>query len=500
MAWGALVVVVLAGTSCAGEEGAQDADGDGWTVEDGDCDDGDERVHPGAAETWYDGVDQDCDGGSDHDQDGDGRDALTSGGTDCWDEPSSTPEGTATLNGFTPEIEAKDVHPGAQERWYDGVDALAAGDGDFDAHRDGHQTPAYPTDGFGAFGEDCDDGDATVAPGAAELCDGQDNDCDGHLPVEETDGDGDDHVECAGDPGGWDGFGSMGFEDCDDADDSVYPGARERCDGLDNDCDAVLPAEESDEDGDGHVACVVDRWGWDGDPIAGGSDCDDGESRAYPGAGETCGDGIVNDCGSTEEEAIDACALAGTMSLAEADGRLTGERQGGEAGTAVAPAGDLDGDGFADVLVGAPEEGEGVAYVFHGPLGGEVLTGDAEAQLVGQSSGDRAGLAVAGAGDIDQDGCPDLLVGAPRVDDAARGAGAAYLVYGPASGEHALSRRGLGLHGASSGDGAGVSVAGAGDVDGDGFDDLLVGAPLAVAGLLGAPNHQRGPRGGCGRG
>ena len=73
-----------------------DADGDGYTVADGDCDDSDGSVHPGATETWYDGLDQDCGGGSDWDQDGDGADVAPANFTE--NEVSSS----SSVNSATP--------------------------------------------------------------------------------------------------------------------------------------------------------------------------------------------------------------------------------------------------------------------------------------------------------------------------------------------------------------------------------------------------------------
>jgi hypothetical protein len=116
------------------------------------------------------------------------------------------------------------------------------------------------------------------------------------------------------------------------------------------------------------------------------------------------------------------------------------------------------------------------------PSGTIDLAADADATLLGAADGDSAGWAVAPAGDVNGDGRPDLLVGAPRTDPLGRAdAGSVYVMFGPAAGLPAelgtLGGRGYRIDGASAGDRAGTAVAAAGDVDCDGFGDVLVGAP-----------------------
>ena len=140
--------------------------------------------------------------------------------------------------------------------------------GDLDG--DGWGAPGHP-DCPNGDETDCDDGDSAVHPGAGEVCDGIDNDCD-PLTDELVDDDGDGAAECDG--------------DCDDGDPLSHPGAQELCDGLDNDCDGSVPDDELDIDGDGYLACA------DGDA----ADCDDHDASNHPGAMEECDDGEDNDC------------------------------------------------------------------------------------------------------------------------------------------------------------------------------------------------------------
>ena len=165
-----------------------------------------------------------------------------------------------------------------------------------------------------------------------------------------------------------------------------------------------------------------------------------------------------------------------------ADGRLLWRREGCDFpdrfGSAVAWTGDLDGDGASDVMVSAIQASPnavpfaGSVYVYSG-LSGQLIW-----QLDGQANSEFFGTAVAGAGDTDGDGVDDLLVGAWNASPGGLGqAGSAYL-YSGATG--ALLRR---WNGVAQDEFVGQSVADAGDMDGDGLADVLIGAPHAASWL-----------------
>ena len=142
---------------------------------------------------------------------------------------------------------------------------------------------------------DCLDSDPSVFL-FAEICDGQVNSCGNLLSTTETDDDGDGHIECAIDSSGWDGPSNViGDGDCDDSNATIYPGATQLCDGLENTCISSLPSDEVDNDGDGYVECTVTT-SWSG--IVGGDDCDDTNVNISPGASELC-DGVANVCGTS---------------------------------------------------------------------------------------------------------------------------------------------------------------------------------------------------------
>jgi FG-GAP repeat protein len=151
-----------------------------------------------------------------------------------------------------------------------------------------------------------------------------------------------------------------------------------------------------------------------------------------------------------------------------------------EIGGAVAPAGDLDEDGFDDILLGTAafteNVTEGQAFVFYGPLSGHRTSASAEAIIRGTFFSESLGAAVASAGDVNQDGINDIIIGAPHFPLKSQGPGRAYVFYGPVLGALSAASADAILFGEGINDAFGTSVAPAGDVNGDGIADVVVGA------------------------
>jgi hypothetical protein len=164
---------------------------------------------------------------------------------------------------------------------------------------------------------------------------------------------------------------------------------------------------------------------------------------------------------------------------------MTGASSGDRFGWNVAGCGDVDGDGDGDLLVGAPyndggQNNAGVSYLF---LGSPSMDPFAELHFYGMYADQHVGMCNAGAGDVDRDGYDDMLVGAPGYNGALPAAGGAYIYLG---GPAIHTTADIQFIGTVQNGAFGSSLAGAGDIDGDGYSDIMVGAPGDATGGSGA--------------
>ncbi len=239
-------------------------------VDDTDCDDTRGDINPGAVDPVGNGEDNNCDGIAGVDADGDSMASVASGGLDCDDSDPL-------------------VYDGAPDFVVNGIDNDCDGAPGTDGDGDGE--PSVETGGL-----DCDDADPLQNPTAAELCNGEDDDCDGQIDIGtidsitfylDNDGDGFGNAGITADdcspPSGYVGDDT----DCDDSDPLTNPAAiDDALDGIDQNCDG-LPGVDADLDGQASAA-------------TGGSDCDDTDPTIYLGAPETAYDTVDQDCDGSD--------------------------------------------------------------------------------------------------------------------------------------------------------------------------------------------------------
>jgi len=156
----------------------------------------------------------------------------------------------------------------------------------------------------------------------------------------------------------------------------------------------------------------------------------------------------------------------------------------------VAGAGDVNNDGYDDILIGAygNDDGPGInagkTYLIFGDetnqISMDISLTDADASFKGEAENDYSGYSVAGAGDVNNDGYDDILIGAYGNDDGGSGAGKTYLIFGDEtdqiSMDISLTAANALFIGENEDDQSGISVARASDVNNDGYDDILIGA------------------------
>jgi uncharacterized delta-60 repeat protein len=296
-----------------------------------DCDDANGEIHPAATESC-DGTDNDCDEEIDEgvlrefygDDDGDG-----------YGDPTVITEGCTVTenqaeNGLDCDDTNADIHPTAIESC-DEIDNDCDGVIDPDSSIDAITWYIdYDSDGYGSslYSQitcsqpvdyvdndlDCDDLDASICPGGDEYCDGLDNDCDGDIDPDSSldaitwyldsdgdgDGDGNSTMLACSQPSTY----VSNNLDCDDANDSIFVGAAEICNNIDEDCDGDIDEQaidvisyflDTDADGFGSDASATSSCSLPSNASFVGGDCDDTNNLVGPNAIELC-DGIDNDC------------------------------------------------------------------------------------------------------------------------------------------------------------------------------------------------------------
>jgi len=209
-------------------------------------------------------------------------------------------------------------------------------------------------------------------------------------------------------------------------------------------------------------------------------------------AGDIDGDGVndllMSALGSVGRVFVVSGPFAPDIDLETSEPALVGEDTSTETGSDVAGVGDLNGDGYDDILIGDPfdEEVGGKAWLVYGPVRTSQSLADAPARLVPVSTDGYFGYSVAGLGDVNGDGSLDIGVGAPRDEDLVMNRpGSVYLFSAPVCGTISAADADLVIVGRETGDWAGAFMDGGRDIDGDGRPDLLVASPF---GSEGAPS------------
>jgi hypothetical protein len=288
----------------------------------GDCDDLDPTKNSGGAAETCDGIDNNCNGttdeGCDVDKDGycDAAKTVTSNAA-C---PKTTVN-TSTYKGNDCDDTNNKVNPGAVEacdaidnNCVSGIDELCNKDGDAycDINKPTVGTPPVCTGGGG----DCDDTNGAIRPGASELCNGKDDNCNALIDEAGAvgcsnwyfDGDQDGYgiasSQCLCAKGGL--YSASNTTDCNDTCPTCYPGAAELCDGNDNNCNNSVD-EGCNVDGDGYCTKAMVTVGTPAICSKGGGDCNDGNGSIFPAAFETCNNVDDNCNGVTDENASDQC-------------------------------------------------------------------------------------------------------------------------------------------------------------------------------------------------
>jgi len=265
--------------------------------------------------------------------------------------------------------------------------------------------------------------------------------------------------------------------------------------------DLLCLIDTTSTDADGDTVTYTFEWDVDGVAYTGASStyetgdtvpaADTFEEEVWtctvtPNDGTEDGSSATTSVTVTEADCFDGWPSA-DVELADSDYQLFGEDNDDQSGFAVSDAGDVDGDGLGDLLIGADTSAHAAYLVLGASLGPdtEIDLADADYTFAGEDSGDHAGYSLSSAGDVDGDGLDDILIGAWGDDSAGDEAGAAYLILAASLGsssEILLEDADHKFVGVDEYERAGHAVSSAGDVDGDGLDDILIGATMKNTG------------------
>jgi hypothetical protein len=432
--------------NCDGSTGFADADSDGFPAC-RDCDDTEAATNPAAAEVCDD-TDNDCDGDVDEnatdastwyaDADGDsyGNDAVTvdecdqplgyvSQGGDCDDVwAAAYPGGTEVCDGHDNDCDGDTDGEDAADptMWY--------GDSDSDGYGDAASTQLacdQPSD-YVDNDADCDDSDGSIHPDGTEVCDGDDNDCDGQVDGDDatdastyyidSDGDGQgsdtETMAACSEPSGY----SANDLDCNDGSAAAFVGATEYCDTLDNDCDGTVDEDDAadattwyaDSDSDG----AGDEWSTDtacDQPrgyVANGLDCDDDDASQLEC--DWSGTVTLTPCSTTSYQGPDSSACVSEYSGDEWAGDVSAS-----AGLQTVTFPD---SGWYAITAAGAQGGTG-SSTYSGGLGAEIYgefyfdAGDQIVVAVGQEGSSVSSNGGGGGGTwvIDSAGSPQIVAG-----------------------------------------------------------------------------------------